>query len=166
MRLLLIILALSFSASIFAQQNLLRNDTIFADSDMPTMSTKVSMEIDMKLFPRTQGNMFISENPRAMIMPMVLRADFETLDQEELLNSTAKELDITIKKKGVMKNKGKKAYYIIGSTNDKERNIQLEVYFVNGYKNSTIMITGFYDLAIKKAYKNAIKKAAFSAILN
>lgn len=162
--LLLVVLALSMNVSLWAQ-NPQRNDTISADSDMPVMSTKVSMDINMKLFPKTQGNMFISQNPRAMIMPMVLRADFDSINEQKLLDETAKELGIIINKKGTLTKKGRKAYFITGSTNDKERNVLLEVYFVKGDKNRTIMITGFYDLAFKKAYKDEIKKAAFSARL-
>jgi hypothetical protein len=164
-RLLLVVLSLSMSVSLLAQQNPQRNDTIYADKDMPVMSTKVSMDIDMKLFPKSQGNMFISQNPRAMIMPMVLRADFDSINQQKLLDETAKELGIAIKKKGTLTKKGKKAYFITGSTNDKDRNILLEVYFVPGDKNTTIMITGFYDVLYKKVYKNEIKRAAFSARL-
>lgn len=164
-RSLLVIIALLSSASLLAQNMPLQNDTVYADAEMPVMSSKVSMEIDMRLFPKKQGGMFISENPRAMIMPMVLRANFDSLDQKILLDETAKELGITIKKKGALTKKGKKAYYITGSTNDKERSIMLEVYFVKGDKDKTIMITGFYDLSTKKEYRNEIKKAAFSARL-
>lgn len=164
-RLLLIILALSINASMLAQNKPLPNDTIYADTDMPAMSTKVSMEIDRKLFPKLQGGIFISENPRAIIMPMVLRADFDSLQYESLLDATAKELNIIVNKQGILNKKGKKVYYISGKTNEKERNVIVEVYYVKADKFRTIMITGFYDLSVKNKYKKVIKRAAFSASL-
>jgi len=166
-RVILIMISLSISTSLLGQNKPLRNDTISADSDMQVvMSTKVSMDIDMKLFPKTQGSMFFSESPRAMIMPMVLRGNFDTYDEKKLLEETGKELGIEIKKQGALTKQGKKAYYIIGITKDKDRNVILEIYFVKGDVNRTIMITGFYDKSAKKLYGKQIRNAAFSAKLD
>jgi hypothetical protein len=52
---------------------------------------------------------------------MVLRANFDSLNHKVLLQETAKELGVTVLKSGVLKHKGKIAYYVVGTTNDKER---------------------------------------------
>ncbi len=165
--LLSIILVLFLYTSVCAQDEVMRNDTVHANDDMPkTISTKVSMEIDKKLYPVLQGNIFISPKPRAIIMPMVLRSDFESINRDTLLEATAKELNVTIKKKGTITKKGKRAHYLIGTTNDKSRNVMVEVYYLKADEYRTIMITGFYDYAAKSKYKKTIKKAAFSAQLD
>ncbi|MBN1463692.1 MAG: hypothetical protein JXQ69_04915 [Paludibacteraceae bacterium] len=160
---LCLFIAFSVSVSLLAQISPSANDTPYADAEIPVMSTKVSMEIDTLLFPKIElGTVFLSENPRAMIMPMVLRANFDSLDHKVLLQETAKELGVTVLKSGVLKHKGKIAYYVVGTTNDKERNVVLEVYYVKADAQRTIMITGYYEKEAKH-YKKQLKKAAFSA---
>lgn len=151
------------SVSLSAQSVDKSSATSQVDSVVTQMSTKVSMEIDTLLFPKIElGTVFLSENPRAMIMPMVLRANFDSLDQKVLLQETAKELGVRVLKSGVLKYKGKIAYYVVGTTNDKERNVVLEVYYVKADAQRTIMITGYYEKEAKH-YKKQLKKAAFSA---
>lgn len=151
------------SISLSAQSAVKSTDFSQVDSVVTQMSTKVSMEIDTLLFPKIElGTVFLSENPRAMIMPMVLRANFDSLDQKVLLQETAKELGVHVLKSGVLKQKGKIAYYIVGTTNDKERNVVLEVYYVKADAQRTIMITGYYEKEAKH-YKKQLRKAAFSA---
>lgn len=151
------------SVSLSAQSGVESTDFSQADSIVTPMSTKVSMEIDTLLFPKIElGSVFLSENPRAMIMPMVLRANFDSLDQKLLLEETAKELGVRVLKSGVLKQKGKIAYYIVGTTKDKERDVVLEVYYVKADALRTIMITGYYEKEAKH-YKKQLRKAAFSA---
>jgi hypothetical protein len=151
------------SVSLSAQSVDNSSATSQVDSVVTQMSTKVSMEIDTLLFPKVElGTVFLSENPRAMIMPMVLRANFDSLNHKVLLQETAKELGVTVLKSGVLKHKGKIAYYVVGTTNDKERNVVLEVYYVKADAQRTIMITGYYEKEAKQ-YKKQLKKAAFSA---
>ncbi len=151
------------SVSLSAQSGVESTDFSQADSIVTPMSTKVSMEIDTLLFPKIElGSVFLSENPRAMIMPMVLRANFDSLDQKLLLEETAKELGVRVLKSGVLKQKGKIAYYIVGTTKDKERDVVLEVYYVQADALRTSMITGYYEKEAKH-YKKQLRKAAFSA---
>ncbi len=157
--------ALLISNSISAQNATLRNDTIYADADTPSISTKVSMEIDPSLFPNKQGSIFFCDTPRAMIMPMVIRANFDSLNQERLVAETATELNLAIEKSGRIQKKGKDIYFISGYTKDKERSIVLEVYFIKYDLHRTIMITGFYDKVAKKKYKKQIQRAALTATI-
>jgi hypothetical protein len=163
---ILLFITLFVSTCLFAQNNPLRNDTISADQDMQIISTKVSMEIDGALFPKTQGSMFFSDKPRAMIMPMVMRSDFDKIDEKKLLDETAQEMDMKIKKKGSFTKKDKKVIYLIGKTSNQDGEIIMEVYFVKGDASRTIMITGFYESSAKKIYKKSIKNAALTAKLD
>lgn len=142
-----------------------QSDTTEMDfSEMSKMlNTKISMEVDTLLYTNSQGNFYISENPQAMIMGMVIPQAYDKA--KEKLISDVKRKSVKIKDSGEFEINGKKILFKIGEMKERGEEMIIELYAVQTATDRTILITGIYMPKDKVRFANATKKAASSAKL-
>lgn len=128
------------------------------------LNTKISMDVDTLLYTNSQGNFYISENPQAMIMGMVIPQSYESAKGK--LAADVKKKSVIIKDSGEFEVNGKKILFKIGEMKERGEEMIIELYAVQASKEQTILITGIYLPKDKLRFANTAKKAASTAKLS
>ncbi len=125
---------------------------------------KITMEVDTTLYNNRQGNFYISENPQAMLMAVVIPDSYE--NSKLKLSEAVQKKEVTVKDLGEMESNGKKIIYKIGEMKENGQDMIIELYAVEATTEKTILITGVYLPKDKLKYANSAKKAALKAKLD
>lgn len=134
----------------------------FAQEEEAISDIKIDMDFNKSLFPMAEGNMFMSTEPVAFIMANVMSQTYE--DAKKEMETIAEDKELTEVKKGELTEKGKKILYQTAVIkNDQGQDLIMEIYVVKADEQSTIMISGGYDVKAKDTFKDEIRKAALSA---
>lgn len=142
-----------------------QSDTTEMDFNAMTkmLNTKIIMEVDTLLYTNSQGNFYISENPQAMIMGIVIPESYEKA--KEKLTDDVKKKNVIIKDSGEFVVNGKKIVFKIGEMDERGEKMLIELYAVEATKDHTIIITGVCLPKDKLRFANTAKKAASTAKL-
>lgn len=137
-----------------------------ADKLAKVFSTEVIMDIDTKLFSQHEGNIYMTKDNDAMIMTIVAPQSFaKAKEQHDGREEEEEDENYQLTGKGEFEENGKKILFRIGKIKKDEKEGIIEQYMVSATEDSTIIVTGFYELKLKPTYESVIRKAAVSARL-
>jgi hypothetical protein len=163
---LLVCIALFICSNLSFGQNSTDTDSLtnaLAGMINKMLTTKIEMDIDTTLYPNHSGNMYISNEPKALIMSMLVPQDYETAKEHLEKRESKKNQDI--KETGEFEENGKKILYRTGVVKEEGKKFMMEQYVVSVSNEQTIIITGMYEPKGKSTFGGTIRKAAVSARL-
>lgn len=128
---------------------------------MELMSIKIDMTVDTSLFMEVTPNTFVSENPKAVIMAMIVPETYENAKDklESKLPSEFKVAD-----KGEKTINGIKVIYLEGTSEAQGVTINSTVYCFKRDADTCIMFMGMSEVGADQKYVDAIKVAAKSVV--
>jgi hypothetical protein len=126
-------------------------------------ASEIVMDIDKELDPTSQGMSHFSEDQKAGVIAMVVPASFKDL-KEDLGGQESKD-GSKILERGENKMGGKNTLYLKQKMEREGHVFISTVYCKETTKDSTIMITSFYEEGEENVYNAAINKAVTSAVL-
>ncbi|NQY06938.1 MAG: hypothetical protein HRT68_12310 [Flavobacteriaceae bacterium] len=163
----LLIITLLFSLSIMAQEE--ENTSSASDEDMGKamemmMNPKeVTMEVNEDLYSKADKNTYVNAKQTAGIMAMQMPATIEKMRKD--MDKGGQE-GYEVLDKGSFNENGIEVLFIYYKVQKAGQNMMMDMYCKKYDDKSTITITGFYQVGEGATYKEAIKKAAVSAIIN
>lgn len=123
---------------------------------------KIDMNFDKTLYPLNEGNMFYSNEPKAVIVAVDIPQKYEDMKNE--LNNDSDAEDLKDVKKGEFEEAGKKVIYFTGIMTDEDgKEVFMEILVKKATESSCIMITSLYDINAKEKFKKEARKAILSA---
>lgn len=150
---------LSYSQVVTAPQN---EDAKKLKSTLELLNgAEVVMDVDAKVYPKSEGMSYFSQDEKAGIVPMVVPASFEKMKEDlakqkdqpgvEILEQTAKEI-------------GGKELLVLKQRINREGIPYINMIFCERNTNeSTILISTFYEESKEKIYAASINEAVISA---
>ena len=126
-------------------------------------STKVDMNVDATLFPENEGNIYMNEKAKAMIMTLVAPQSFAKA--EEHFDKESKKDGYKLLEKKKFSQDGKNFLYQKGSLKVDGKKAMMYLYAIEATEESTIFFTAVHMLDDEKKFFPAIEKAALSAKL-
>jgi hypothetical protein len=126
-------------------------------------NTKVDMDVDTTIFDSRQGNIYLSEKHKAMIMTMV--APQSIGKAEEIFNKEKAKKNYTITEKKKLSNNGRTILFQRGETEKDGQKAFMYIYQIEATPESTILISGMHmdPAEDRESIFQAIQRAAFSA---
>lgn len=136
-----------------------------ADTDkkkkaMDLMSV-IDMKIDTTLFNEVSQNMYVSDNPKAMAMGIVVPESYDTA-KEELSKKLPPEFKVTSQGEKTMN--GVTIYYVEGLDTSKGNNLNTKLICMKHNADFSIMFIGVTEVGIDQKYVDAVEAAANSVI--
>lgn len=125
------------------------------------MGTKIEMDVDAKLFKPQGPNSYVSENPRAAIMAMMVPDSYEN-SKQKMENDLGSNMTIT--EKGEKEVNGATVLYIKGTSEAEGATLSIEMYCMEIDAETCLMFAGMADVNADAKYTEAIKKATNSVI--
>lgn len=123
---------------------------------------KIEMDFNKAIYPNNEGNMYYSNEPKAVIVAMDIPQKYEDM-KNELQNDSGAE-DLKEIKKGEFEEAGKKVIYFTGIMKDEDgKEIFMEILVKSASESSCIMVTSLYDINAKEKFKKEARKAILSA---
>jgi hypothetical protein len=122
----------------------------------------VDMQFNKTLYSMNEGNMFMSMEPVAFVLAVVLPATYEQAKSEIFGGTPDPELKDV--KTGESKEAGKTfAYQTANVKSTDGKDLAMEIYIVKYDEVTSIMVSGAYDVKAKAVFEKETKKAALSA---
>lgn len=128
---------------------------------MELMSKKIEMDVNTELFVSQGANSYVSEDPKAVIMAMMVPESYET-SKTKMENDAGGNLTIT--EKGEKEMNGVTVLYMKGTTDSEGSTLSAEMYCMEIDEETCLMFVGMADVKADAKYTEAIKKAANSVI--
>lgn len=128
---------------------------------MELMSKKVDMTIDEELFMAVTVNTYVSENPKAVIMAMMVPESYESSKKKMNENDTDK---FQVTERGEKEMNGVKVLYMEGTSEAEGTTLNNKIYCVKYDEKTCIMFIGMVENGANEKYENAINNAANSII--
>jgi len=132
------------------------------DYEMEVSEIPVDMIFNKSLYAMNEGNMFMSAEPVAFIVASVVPVDYKMAKEEILGGPPEPEFKNT--KTGEITEAGKTFSYLTAEVkSDDGKDMLLEMYVVPIDSQTSVMVSGMYEVNTKALYEKEIKKAALSA---
>lgn len=158
-----VMVLLSFSA--FAQSDE-KVDSVSAEIGKQidkVFNTKVYMNVDTTIFSTHQGNFYIAEAEKAMIMTLVAPQAFPKA--EEHFNKEGKKDGYKVLEKKKFAHNGKNYIYQKGLLKKDGKKMIMYLYGIEEGSDTTIIFTGMHMAGDEEKFFPIIEKAALSARL-
>jgi hypothetical protein len=123
--------------------------------------TQIDMKVDMSLFKEAYKNMYVSDNPKAMIMGIVIPETYEVAKQE-----IAKKIPpgFELKDSGEKVINGVKIFYTKGIDASRGAKLNTAMYCMKRSDKTSFMFIGVSEIGIDKKYTEAIE-VAFNSVI-
>lgn len=122
----------------------------------------VDMQFNKTLYSMNEGNMFMSMEPVAFVLASVLPVSYDAAKAEIFGGTPDPELKDL--KSGEKTEAGKTySFQTANVKSDDGKDLAMEMYLVKIDANTTMMVSGAYDVKAKTTFENETKKAALSA---
>lgn len=122
----------------------------------------VDMQFNKALYSMNEGNMFMSMEPVAFVLATVLPVSYDAAKTEIFGGTPDPELKDL--KSGEKTEAGKTySYQTANVKSDDGKDLAMEMYIIKIDANTSIMVSGAYDVKAKATFENETKKAALSA---
>ena len=132
------------------------------DYEVEIPEIPVDMVFNKSLYAMTEGNMFMSAEPVAFLVASVLPVSY-SMAKEEILGGPP-EPEFKNTKLGELTEAGKTFSYLTAEVkSDDGKDMLLEMYVVPIDAQTSVMVSGMYEVKAKASYEKEIKKAALSA---
>lgn len=128
---------------------------------MELMSTKIEIDVDTELFTPEGANSYVSENPKAVIMAMLVPDSYEN-SKRKMENDAGGGMTIT--EKGEKEVNGVTVLYMNGTTEAEGSTLNSVMYCMEIDAETCLMFVGMADANADPKYAAAIKKATNSVI--
>ncbi len=128
---------------------------------MKLMGQKIEMEIDTTLFSAVSINTYVSENPKVVILAMMVPDSFEN-SKEKMENNSSKQFKII--ETGEKEMNGVNVLFIKGTSEAEGTTLQNTLYCMAVDDETCLMFVGVIDEKADAKYFEAIEKAANSVI--
>lgn len=128
---------------------------------MELMSIKIDMKIDKELFMEVTPNTYVSENPKAVIMAMIVPETYENAKSKLEGNMPP---DFKVADKGEKTMNGVKVIYLEGTAEAQGSTVDSTVYCFKRDADTCIMFMGMLEVGSDKKYVEAIAAAANSVV--
>lgn len=128
---------------------------------MELMGQKIEMDVDMTLFISVSTNAYVSENPKAVIMAMMVPDSYE--NSKKKMDSDSVER-FTITEKGETEINGLKTLYMEGISEAEGSVLDNTMYCIEVDANTCLMFVGMVDQKADPKFAEAITKALNSVI--
>lgn len=133
-----------------------------ADYTAEVPEIPVDMQFNKSLYSMNEGNMFMSMDPVAFILAVVLPANYDQARAEIFGGTPDPELQNV--KTGEGKEDGKTfAYQTADVKSTDGKDLSMETYIIKLDEATAIMVSGAYDKKAKATFEKETKKAALSA---
>ena len=122
----------------------------------------VEMNFDKSLYSMNEGNMYMSMDPVAFVLATVLPVSYEAATDEIFGGTPDPELHDL--KSGELTENGKTySYQTANVKSDDGKDLIMEMYIIKMDAETSMMVSGAYDVKAKTKFEKEIKKAALSA---
>ncbi|WP_215907121.1 hypothetical protein [Kordia aestuariivivens] len=128
---------------------------------MEMMSKKVDMDVNEELFMAVTPNTYVSENPKAVIMAMMVPETYEASKEKMNENDTDK---FKVTGRGEKEINGVKVLYMEGTSEAEGTTLNNTIYCVKYDEETCIMFIGMVEDGADVKYTDAVAKAANSVI--
>jgi len=128
---------------------------------MELMGQKIDMDVDLTLFTSVSTNTYVSENPKAVIMAMMVPDSYE--NSKEKMDKDPGER-FTITEKGETEINGVKTLYMIGISEAEGSVLDNTVYCIELDEDTCMMFIGMVDQTADPKFAEAITKTMNSII--
>ncbi|WP_420572533.1 hypothetical protein [Kordia sp.] len=128
---------------------------------MELMSIKVDMQVDTELFTQATPNTYVSEDPKAVIMAMIVPETYENA-KTKLEGNLPPEFEVS--NKGEKTINGIKVIFLEGTSKAQGVSINSTVYCFKRDAETCVMFMGMSEVGADKKYVDAINESAKSAI--
>ncbi|WP_046744206.1 hypothetical protein [Kordia zhangzhouensis] len=155
----LCILFIGFNAQ--AQTEQAEVDKQKAARAMELMSKKVDMTVDEELFMAVTQNTYVSENPKAVVMAMMIP---ETYADSKKKMDTDMSNKFNVTSKGEKEINGVKVLYMNGTSEAEGVTLNNTIYCIEYDANTCIMFIGMVEEGADKKYTDAINASAQSVV--
>lgn len=125
------------------------------------MSQKIDMEVNTELFKPEGANSYVSEDPKAVIMAMMVPDSYENSKRKMEKDAGG---SMTITEKGEKEVNGVTVLYMKGTTEAEGATLNAEMYCMEVDAETCLMFVGMADSKADSKYTEAIKTAANSVI--
>ncbi len=127
------------------------------------LSKGVNLTVDKKLYPMKTGNIFLSNNPRAMLMSRVKDGTYDKA--KNAMTKDAKKGGIKVIEQGEVTLNGRKMLYQYGERTDESGvTLRIDTFAYQAADNKMAFIIGSYVVSAKEVYQKATKDAASTAV--
>lgn len=131
------------------------------DRMLELMKKKIEMEVDTKLFVPQGPNSYVSEDPKAVIMAMMVPDSYENA-KEKMVNDAGGNMTIT--EKGEKELNGVTVLFMKGTNEAEGSTLNAEMYCMEIDAETCLMFVGMADVNADAKYSEAITKAVNSVI--
>lgn len=125
------------------------------------MSKKIEMDVDTELFKPEGANSYVSENPKAVILAMMVPDTYENSKKKMEKDAGG---GMTITEKGEKEINGVTVLYMKGTSEAEGSTLNAEMYCMEVDAETCLMFVGMADVKADTKYTEAITKAANSVI--
>lgn len=128
---------------------------------MELMAIKIDMEVNKELFMQVTQNTYVSEEPKAVIMAMIVP---ETYDNAKAKLEGNMPPDFKVTNKGEKMMNGVNVIYMEGTAEAQGTKVNSTIYCLKRDADSCIMFMGMSEVGADKKYTDAIAAAANSVV--
>ncbi|MDG5492345.1 hypothetical protein [Psychroserpens sp. SPM9] len=128
---------------------------------MELMAKEIAIEVDTTLYKSAGANTFVSEDPKSVIMAMMIPDSYENSKKKMTDNADVR---FQITDKGETELNGVKVLYMKGISEAEGSTLDNEIYCMAVDDDTCLMFIGMVDQNADKKYAEAIEKAKNSVI--
>lgn len=164
-KLLLALLVFTMGANLYAQDTPTTEDPAADQAKMARMmelmGQKIDMEVDTELFTSVSTNTYVSENPKAVVMAMMIPDSYEN-SKKKMDKDAGEKFKIT--EKGETEINGVKVLYMKGTSEAEGTTLNNTMYCIAVDDETCLMFIGMLDVNADAKYAEAIENTAKSVI--